>query len=1536
MPDSTAATASGLNIKPPDFLSSKEEFPQYRRRLERWSRTCGTSKKLQGDIVLMYAGKSNIADMLDREIGDQLEDNEEGVKLIIDTLEGWYGKESNVDLYQSFVQWKDLKRLPGQDVVEFITKYEDSYTRLSQYGEKTSDRLKGMHLLQSADLPYLQHNLVLSAVNFADKDAKDHYDKVKESIRKYHASDEINKKTSTVLLASDKDFKTNLENISQEDLEKVLVSKGWKPPPKNQEEKRWWKCNICLCKCPKFQKCDCPCSHHKWYNCPDRKKKDKDEKDDKPKEISTMYCSLLDSTSTKKTFVVNLTKVFHSKQDLTSKYKFNGKETHFAIKDSACPSTMCGNKWLKTVYESYPSAVAAQFKSEKSDKVFEFGGGERAPSMGTVTFPCYIRDDKDNLHLISIKTEVVEADIVLLFGGNSLIKAEAVMDYKELSLAMPTLGEQVKIPMSYSKSGHFTFDLYAVTEAERQDAAQCLLVNKEWTQHSANKAICYVLKTKEAEVRMEPLTRDVKVDVKLDKRRLSLKDVEKLHHVFGHAGREKLTSLIKRADRWRPEIEDYFDNIKCEVCALESKLSPRPKIALPRAAQFNHILCIDLKENTKFPNCKPFIFYMVDMFTRFKMACFISNKKASTISEVLFTHWFKLFGPCNYLHSDRGREFINDEVMKLCELHGIRITNTAARTPNANGICEKQHWFVDKMMEKVHLVDPSCSPEILLGWCIHAANTLDNRGGHSPHELVFGKNPVHPSLANPNPTMSNETQFSKQLANNINLMYKAREAFVQCESDHAIREALKQRLYTRIEDIKLQDWIYFKENKNWFGPVRVVGIEGKRIHAMRAGRMLTINRDNIVISKSKEELEELGEDFVSIPLHLRKTDEEEGIFHESSKEESKEEKIEDIEIIESFEEIPQNDVQEEVGENDDGRADEENEDENVMQSECVNCHEVFPTDQIVDHNRVAHNVSGSVRKLSKVINTPNLKGHPQVFFTSVHDHNVEECFVTVLPRKEHNQPHATKAKIKELEQFLEFNVYDVVDAPANENIISTQWVIVQKEDDKDNLITKARLCIRGDLETNKHLIPTDSPTINKITLKIILTIAAARGWSFQTSDITRAFLQTEDLVRNVYVRPPPESGVPRGKVWKLKKCCYGLIDAGRSFFLKHSGELKKLGMETLKMDPACFLYFTDKSKPTSESREIKGIIGGHVDDNLEVGEKVLFDKVVNEMKNKFKYGSHNQLPFKFTGLNVTADQEGIRIDQDKYIDNLEIPNVKNIAHLTKDSILDPENQTIYRSITSKLNMLSITARPDICFDVKLLTSRYGKATKEDLLNVVKLIRKIKRDTTEIVIPNIGEKEDWILLGISDAATKKVNNLFSVSGQIVMLVNRKTNKASVLFWASKKIERVCSSSLAAETLALQKLFSTMFYIRQVLRQMFGKAADKIPGLALIDNQDLWSTIHHLKNCEDKRLLADIIQLKQAIIIDHTVQEVRFVKGTEMLSDCLTKPGRSAEALNIVLKSGEYQIPGGNDLRDSTKINVKTWRDLIEAETEDFNH
>ena len=120
-----------------------------------------------------------------------------------------------------------------------------------------------------------------------------------------------------------------------------------------------------------------------------------------------------------------------------------------------------------------------------------------------------------------------------------------------------------------------------------------------------------------------------------------------------------------------------------------------------------------------------------------------------------------------------------------------------------------------------------------------------------------------------------------------------------------------------------------------------------------------------------------------------------------------------------------------------------------------------------------------------------------------------------------------------------------MDKPKDAHLINTEWVIVEKEDEKGGKIIKARLCMRGDLEKNKHLIPTDSPTINRTTLRLMLAIANSKKWDIECSDITRAFLQTEDLSRDIFVQPPLEVSLKKGKVWRLKRSGYGLIDASR-------------------------------------------------------------------------------------------------------------------------------------------------------------------------------------------------------------------------------------------------------------------------------------------------------------------------------------------------------------------------------------------------------
>ena len=50
-------------------------------------------------------------------------------------------------------------------------------------------------------------------------------------------------------------------------------------------------------------------------------------------------------------------------------------------------------------------------------------------------------------------------------------------------------------------------------------------------------------------------------------------------------------------------------------------------------------------------------------------------------------------------------------------------------------------------------------------------------------------------------------------------------------------------------------------------------------------------------------------------------------------------------------------------------------------------------------------------------------------------------------------------------------MFDVVDSnDATDNIIATGWVLIEKEKHDGTKVTKARLCLRGDMEKSLHKI----------------------------------------------------------------------------------------------------------------------------------------------------------------------------------------------------------------------------------------------------------------------------------------------------------------------------------------------------------------------------------------------------------------------------------------------------------------------------------
>ena len=248
-------------------------------------------------------------------------------------------------------------------------------------------------------------------------------------------------------------------------------------------------------------------------------------------------------------------------------------------------------------------------------------------------------------------------------------------------------------------------------------------------------------------------------------KQLSKEDVEKIHHYFGHLRPFKVRELIKNAGRLTADVEKHIESLKlCEPCLLHKNKVPRPKISLPRAKDFNEMVTVDLKENTRYPTAPKFILYVVDSFSRFIRACFIKDKRAETVTNAVWELWIEFFGPMGTLHSDLGREFVNDEMAKLCEKFDMKQTTTATQSAHQNGRCERNHALCDRMIDKMCTADPTLPPEMALKHAVMAYNTLANYTGFSPCQLVFNKNPAIPTVLSSGPPGLEEIIITAKVA----------------------------------------------------------------------------------------------------------------------------------------------------------------------------------------------------------------------------------------------------------------------------------------------------------------------------------------------------------------------------------------------------------------------------------------------------------------------------------------------------------------------------------------------------------------------------------------------------------------------------------------------------------------------------------------------------------------------------------------------------------------------------------------------------
>ena len=140
-----------------------------------------------------------------------------------------------------------------------------------------------------------------------------------------------------------------------------------------------------------------------------------------------------------------------------------------------------------------------------------------------------------------------------------------------------------------------------------------------------------------------------------------------------------------------------------------------------------------------------------------------------------------------------------------------------------------------------------------------------------------------------------------------------------------------------------------------------------------------------------------------------------------------------------------------------------------------------------------------------------------------------------------NSTEVAKAKEDEIQNWMNNDVFEEVE-DTGQRTISVRWVITEKPLD-DKFETKARLVARG-FEEETSQLKKDSPTCSRETVSLVFWIASGNNWDCHTVDVKAAYLQGDDIKRDVYLRPPEEFA--NGQIWKLKKTVYGLCDAARA------------------------------------------------------------------------------------------------------------------------------------------------------------------------------------------------------------------------------------------------------------------------------------------------------------------------------------------------------------------------------------------------------
>ena len=340
--------------------------------------------------------------------------------------------------------------------------------------------------------------------------------------------------------------------------------------------------------------------------------------------------------------------------------------------------------------------------------------------------------------------------------------------------------------------------------------------------------------------------------------------------------------------------------------------------------------------------------------------------------------------------------------------------------------------------------------------------------------------------------------------------------------------------------------------------------------------------------------------------------------------------------------------------------------------------------------------------------------------------------------------------------------------------------------------------------------------------------------------------------------------------------------------------MKELGLHKIHSDGAMFTYVKEG--------KLQGLIVVNVDDVIMAGNERFKIEVEDKLKDLFKFSKIEEGEFVYCGCRIRCKVDGtIELDQDQYLNTI-MPMMK--ASGEDDRELNEEEKKEARGKIGALLWVSLLTRPDLSFDVNVLSSEVSKGTVRTVKNINKTIRKAKDKRNKIRFVKLGPISSLIVKVYSDASFgNQDESTRSTAGRIIFIENEESKVMNVAAWKTKKIPRVCRSVKGAETRALEDALDVGVHTARLIEEIYKgdieiKNPGQIPVKALTDSKSVWENLHNTRQCEERLLRNSIAGMKEMMELD-MVKSVDWVPTKEQLADCLTKRGKNANDLMQII-------------------------------------